>query len=69
MNDPTGFCGTLQVINKVTNVNVHSFGHLVPTLPPGHGQVIVASKDFQKALSRIKYGANSRVIPLICIIR
>lgn len=69
MNDPTGFCGTIQVLSKFSNVNAHRIGHLVPTLPLGHGQVTVASKDFQKALSMIKYGSNSRVIPLICINR
>lgn len=50
MNDPTGFCGTIQVITQITNVNVHRIGHVVPTLRPGHGQVIVSSKDFQKTL-------------------
>lgn len=48
MNDPTD--GTTQVISKTTNVNVHRIGHLIPTLPPGYRQVIVASKDFQKTL-------------------
>lgn len=65
VNDPTGFCGTIKVISKVINTSVHRIGHLVPTLPLGSGQVIVASTDFQEALRMIKHGSNSRTRALI----
>lgn len=67
MNDPAGFCGTIQVISKVTNISIPRIGHLVPTLPLGSGQVIVASTDFQEALRMIKHGSNSRTRALIYV--
>lgn len=67
MNDPTAFCRTVEVTHKVANVSFHRIGHLVPILPLGSSQVIVASKDIQEALTIIKHGSKSGTRALICL--